>query len=101
MVDVTAMDEQDLELVERLIREHEEKTASPRARTILVQWQDFAAALSEGGANGCGGSRGRGAGGVSADAGGAGAGPKERVEGSLVASLPRDDSEARSRRESS
>ncbi len=42
MVEVTATDEQDLELLQRLIREHEEKTVSPRARTILVQWQDFA-----------------------------------------------------------
>ena len=28
-------------LLRRLVREHEEKTASPRARTILVQWDDF------------------------------------------------------------
>ncbi len=25
----------------RLTHEHEEKTVSPRARTILVQWQDY------------------------------------------------------------
>ena len=28
-------------MLQRLIREHEEKTASPRARTILVQWDEF------------------------------------------------------------
>ena len=31
----------DVELLHRLVREHEEKTASPRARTILVQWDEF------------------------------------------------------------
>ena len=25
----------------RLVREHEERTASPRARTILVQWDNY------------------------------------------------------------
>ena len=30
-----------IELLQRLIREHEEKTVSPRARTILVQWEEF------------------------------------------------------------
>jgi glutamate synthase domain-containing protein 3 len=29
-------------VLQRLIREHEEKTASPRARRILVQWDQFA-----------------------------------------------------------
>ncbi|MGH7497579.1 MAG: glutamate synthase large subunit, partial [Gemmatimonadales bacterium] len=33
MVEVTALDEQDAELLQRLVREHEEKTVSPRART--------------------------------------------------------------------
>ena len=28
-------------LLQRLIREHEEKTASPRAGRILVQWDQF------------------------------------------------------------
>ncbi len=41
MVEVTALDEQDAELLQRLIHEHEEKTVSPRARTILVQWADY------------------------------------------------------------
>jgi glutamate synthase domain-containing protein 3 len=41
MVGLTTLDEQDVELLQRLIREHEEKTASPRARTILVQWADY------------------------------------------------------------
>ena len=33
------LDERDVELLHRLMREHEEQTASPRARTILVQWE--------------------------------------------------------------
>jgi glutamate synthase (ferredoxin) len=41
MVELTGLDEQDVELLRRLIREHEEKTASARARTILVQWEEF------------------------------------------------------------
>ena len=35
------LDEEDAELLQRLIREHEEKTVSARARTILVQWADY------------------------------------------------------------
>jgi len=41
MVELSPLDEADLTLLQRLIREHEEKTASPRARTILVQWEQF------------------------------------------------------------
>jgi glutamate synthase domain-containing protein 2/glutamate synthase domain-containing protein 1/glutamate synthase domain-containing protein 3 len=41
MVEVGALDETDLTLLHRLVREHEEKTASPRARRILVQWDQF------------------------------------------------------------
>ena len=41
MVQPEALDAVDVELLRRLIREHEELTASPRARTILVQWEDF------------------------------------------------------------
>jgi glutamate synthase domain-containing protein 3 len=41
MVETSALEEEDIELLRRLVREHEEKTASPRARTILVQWEDF------------------------------------------------------------
>jgi glutamate synthase (ferredoxin) len=41
MVDLATLDEQDVELLQRLIHEHEEKTVSPRARTILVQWGDY------------------------------------------------------------
>ena len=41
MVEVAALDETDVDLLQRLVREHEEKTASPRARTILVQWEDY------------------------------------------------------------
>ncbi|MGH7535807.1 MAG: glutamate synthase-related protein, partial [Gemmatimonadales bacterium] len=41
MVELAEMDEDDVELLRRLIHEHEEKTVSPRARTILVQWDDF------------------------------------------------------------
>ena len=41
MVDVTSLDAEDGELLQRLMHEHEEKTVSPRARTILVQWSDY------------------------------------------------------------
>jgi glutamate synthase domain-containing protein 3 len=41
MVELTALDEPDIALLRRLVREHEEKTASPRARRILVQWDQF------------------------------------------------------------
>ena len=41
MVELTALDEPDIALLHRLVREHEEKTASPRARRILVQWDQF------------------------------------------------------------
>ncbi len=41
MVELAEMEEQDVELLRRLIREHEEKTVSPRARTILVQWEHY------------------------------------------------------------
>ena len=42
LVELFPLDEADLRLLQRLVREHEEKTASPRARTILVQWEQFA-----------------------------------------------------------
>ena len=41
MVELGAADEADLALLQRLVREHEEKTASPRARRILVHWEEF------------------------------------------------------------
>jgi glutamate synthase domain-containing protein 3 len=41
LVQVGAMDDDDLELLRRLIREHEEKTVSARARTVLVRWDEF------------------------------------------------------------
>jgi glutamate synthase (ferredoxin) len=41
MVEVGELDPEDIELLQRLIREHEEKTVSPRARTMLVQWEDY------------------------------------------------------------
>ena len=41
LVELTDLDERDVELLRRLVREHEERTASPRARTILVQWESF------------------------------------------------------------
>ena len=41
MVELAEPDERDIELLHRLVREHEERTASPRARTILVQWESF------------------------------------------------------------
>jgi glutamate synthase (ferredoxin) len=41
MVELAGLDDPDVELLHRLVREHEERTASPRARTILVQWESF------------------------------------------------------------
>ncbi len=41
MVDIAELDERDAELVHTLVREHEERTASARARTILVQWDNY------------------------------------------------------------
>jgi glutamate synthase domain-containing protein 3 len=41
MVGLEELDESDVAVLRRLVREHEEKTASPRARTILVQWDDY------------------------------------------------------------
>jgi glutamate synthase domain-containing protein 3 len=41
MVEPDRLDAEDIELLRLLVREHEEKTASPRARTILVQWDDY------------------------------------------------------------
>ena len=42
MVELGVLDAPDTALLLQLIREHEEKTASPRARRILVQWDQFA-----------------------------------------------------------
>jgi glutamate synthase domain-containing protein 3 len=42
MVELAALDEDDVRVLQRLVREHEEKTASPRARRILVHWEQFA-----------------------------------------------------------
>jgi glutamate synthase domain-containing protein 3 len=41
MVEVASLDQADVTLLQRLVREHEEKTASPRARRMLVQWEQF------------------------------------------------------------
>jgi glutamate synthase (ferredoxin) len=41
MAELTELDLGDLELLQRLVREHEEKTVSARARNILVQWDHF------------------------------------------------------------
>jgi glutamate synthase (NADPH/NADH) large chain/glutamate synthase (ferredoxin) len=41
MVELSALDAADVELLRRLIREHEEKTVSARARTILVKWEEY------------------------------------------------------------
>jgi len=41
MVELGEPDAADLALLQRLIREHEEKTASPRARRMLVHWEEF------------------------------------------------------------
>jgi glutamate synthase domain-containing protein 3 len=41
MVDLVELDSEDDEVLRRLVREHEEKTTSPRARTLLVDWARF------------------------------------------------------------
>ncbi|HWN17306.1 MAG TPA: glutamate synthase large subunit [Gemmatimonadales bacterium] len=41
MVEVADLEQEDVELVRQLIREHEEKTVSTRARNILVRWDEF------------------------------------------------------------
>ncbi|HVQ45625.1 MAG TPA: glutamate synthase large subunit, partial [Gemmatimonadales bacterium] len=41
MVELAGLESADMELLRRLIREHEEKTVSARARNILVQWDEF------------------------------------------------------------
>jgi glutamate synthase (ferredoxin) len=42
LVSLEELDAEDLEVLTRLLREHEEKTVSPRARTILVHWEQMA-----------------------------------------------------------
>jgi glutamate synthase (NADPH/NADH) large chain/glutamate synthase (ferredoxin) len=41
MVELSGLDDEDVELLRKLIREHEEKTVSARARNILVRWDEF------------------------------------------------------------
>jgi glutamate synthase (ferredoxin) len=41
MVELSRLEEEDVELLQRLIREHEEKTVSARARNILVRWEEY------------------------------------------------------------
>ncbi|HTC25250.1 MAG TPA: glutamate synthase large subunit [Gemmatimonadales bacterium] len=41
MVELAELDGQDEEVLRRLVREHEEKTTSPRARTLLVEWARY------------------------------------------------------------
>ena len=41
MVELANLDAEDVELLRKLIHEHEEKTVSARARTILVRWEDY------------------------------------------------------------
>jgi glutamate synthase domain-containing protein 3 len=41
MVELSRLDEEDVELLRKLIREHEEKTVSARARNILVRWDEY------------------------------------------------------------
>jgi glutamate synthase domain-containing protein 2/glutamate synthase domain-containing protein 3 len=41
MVELAELDGEDVELLRKLIHEHEEKTVSARARNILVQWDQF------------------------------------------------------------
>jgi glutamate synthase (ferredoxin) len=41
MVELAGLDAEDVELLQKLIREHEEKTVSVRARNILVRWDEY------------------------------------------------------------
>ncbi len=41
MVELTGPDDEDAELLKKLVREHEENTVSARARNILVRWDEF------------------------------------------------------------
>ncbi len=41
MVELSKLEGEDIELLRRLIREHEEKTVSARARNILVRWDEY------------------------------------------------------------
>jgi len=41
MVELGNLEAADLKLLRKLVREHEEKTVSARARTILVNWEDY------------------------------------------------------------
>jgi glutamate synthase (ferredoxin) len=41
MVELVDLDAEDIELLRKLIHEHEEKTVSARARRILVGWEDY------------------------------------------------------------
>ena len=41
LVELGGLEDEDVEVLRRLIHEHEEKTVSPRARNILVRWDEF------------------------------------------------------------
>jgi glutamate synthase (ferredoxin) len=41
MAELSDLDAEDFELVHKLIRQHEEKTVSARARNILVNWEEY------------------------------------------------------------
>jgi glutamate synthase domain-containing protein 3 len=41
MVELMDLDDVDTELLHRLVREHEEKTVSSRARAMLVHWNEY------------------------------------------------------------
>ena len=41
MVELGKPDDEDVAVLRRLIREHEEKTVSARARNILVRWDEY------------------------------------------------------------
>jgi glutamate synthase (NADPH/NADH) large chain len=41
MVEVSELDAVDAELLHQLVREHEEKTVSSRARALLVHWNEY------------------------------------------------------------
>jgi glutamate synthase (ferredoxin) len=41
MVELGELDAEDVDLLRKLIHEHEEKTVSTRARNLLVRWEEY------------------------------------------------------------
>ncbi len=93
MVELSELDAEDVDLLRKLIHEHEEKTVSTRARNLLVRWEEYRAAVQEGGAQGCGRAGRSDPGqipGIGADGAGAEPGAPDRIDAdpSSITSTP-------------